>query len=219
MTLDVRDLHIEYAEQLVFDNISLSLGDDEIVAVETHVLDGGTSLLKGIAGFLNGVDGDVLLRGQNLLDASSDESLLDVSFVYENHGLVSLLSVFENIGLPLQYHTEMSESEIEEAVGKICAELGVEESLYPLRPFELNDVQTRMVNLARALVTVPALLLIDELEGGMPDEILEDTMSRLRDRQQRFPMVIIITTSSELVMAKADRVYRIADFKLVERSP
>jgi ABC-type sulfate/molybdate transport systems ATPase subunit len=218
MSLEIHDLHIEFPNQRVFDSVNIRIEDGEIIAIRTHVLDGGTSLLKGIAGFLTGVEGDVILDGQNVLDHPSRDLRHRIGFVYENHGLVSLFNVFQNIGLPLQFHTNKSEQEIADRIDSVCAQLELDEALYPLRPFELNDVQTRMINLARALVTEPRLLLIDELEGGMPDDIITDTMTRLRDWQRNSPMVVIITTASELVMHQADRVFSIKNFQLVEQT-
>lgn len=217
MSVSIQNLHIEYPDQLVFERVSMDVGDDEIVAVQTDVLDGGTSLLKGIAGYLRGVDGMVEFEGVNLLDNPPDAVLFRVGFVYEDHGLVSLYSVLQNIGLPLQFHSDLTGDEIYKAVAQTCERLGISRELYDLRPHQLNDVQTRLVNLARALVTRPRLLLIDELEGGMSEDLLQDTMHTLRLYQQENPMAIIITTSSEVVMEHADRIFAIENCALKEQ--
>ncbi|MEM7364586.1 MAG: ATP-binding cassette domain-containing protein [Pseudomonadota bacterium] len=214
MNLHVSNLHIEYPDRLLFDSVEMTLSDHEIIAIRSEVLDGGTSLLKGLGGLLNGVAGEVMLAGQNLLDFPPKELRYKIGFVYETQGLVSLFDVYHNIALPLQFHTNHSDREIDRRVRTVCDELSIDEDLFGLRPFELNDVQTRMVNLARALVTDPYMLLIDELEGGMSEEIIRDTMNRLREWQLRSPMVIVITTSSDLVMRMADRVFRIEDHQL-----
>lgn len=218
MSVRVSGLHIEFPDQLVFDGVDLEVGDNEIVAIETHVLDGGTSLLKGIAGLLNGVGGSVEFEGVDLLKEPPASVRSRVGFVYESRGLVSLYNVFQNISLPLQFHTDLPIAEINTRVDDICQFLGIDEELYFHRPHRLNDVRTRIVNLARALVVEPGLMLIDELEGGMSDDIIQDTMVKLRQRQQQHPMAIIITTSSPLVMTGADRVYEIANKRLVQRT-
>ena len=218
MSVIVKDLHIEFPDRLLFDSVDLSVNDEEIVAIETGVLDGGTSLLKGIAGFLTGISGSVDIEGVDLLRRPSPDVLYRVGFVYEDMGLLSRYDVYHNICLPLQFHTDLNPLEIHEEVETVCALIGIEEALLPLRPYHLNDVQTRMVNLARALIVNPRLLLIDELEGGMSDDLLEATMIKLRQRQKQNPMAIITTTSSELVMSLADRVFGIENCGLVERA-
>lgn len=218
MAVDIKSLHIEFPDKVVFEDVTMWVDDGEIVAIETHVLDGGTSLMKGIVGFLNGVDGSVMFEGIDLLDAPPESVAARIGYVYEDRGLVSLYNVFQNISLPLQFHTDLDAGEINRRTADICAQLRIDDELFNLRPHRLNDVQTRLVNLARALVVRPGLLVIDELEGGMPDEILQDTIDILRHHQQEYPMAIIITTSNELIMSNADRVFEIENCRLVERT-
>ena len=68
MTLSIRHLTIEYPETSVFVDVNLEVASNELVAVKSEVEDGCSSLLEGIAGFLNGVQGKVLLQGIDLLD-------------------------------------------------------------------------------------------------------------------------------------------------------
>ena len=215
MSLQVQDLRIEYPGHLVFDDVNLDVEYNEIIAIFTRVLDGGTSLLRGIGGFLQGVDGHVRLEDKDLLNCSPATRADYVGYVYEERGLVSLYTVYQNITLPLKFHSEQSEQEIHAKLHELCQALNLDEAVMGCRPHELNDVQTRLVNLARALIVEPKLLLIDELEGGMSEEYLRDTMTILRQRQQQHPMAIIITTADDYVMNKADRVFSIADHNLV----
>ena len=77
----------------------------------------------------------------------------------------------------------------------------------------------RLANLARALMVDPWLLLIDELEGGMSESFLRVTMQRIREFQAQHPMPIIVTAMSDTVLEYADRVYCIAEKKLVQEQP
>ncbi len=216
MSIEIRNLHIEYPDHLLFDNVSLSATPHEIIAIETKVLDGGTSLLKGIAGFLSGVSGQVLIDGVDLLAPTDPESAFKVGYVYEERGLLSIYNIYQNICLPLQFHTDMTAAEIAQEAHYVCDLLQIDDGLFDQHPHHLNDVQTRTVNLARALIVKPRLLLIDELEGGMSDEFLQDTMERLKERQRDHPMVVLITTASDIVMELADRVLKIENQDLVE---
>jgi ABC-type sulfate/molybdate transport systems ATPase subunit len=214
--IDIKHLHIEYPGQLVFGDVSLTVSDNEIIAIKTQVLDGATSFLKGIAGFLKGVSGQVWVDDVDLLDSPSSEVYARIGYVYEDNGLLSIYNIQQNICLPLQFHTLLTSAEIAQEALYICDLLHIDHSLLALHPHHLNDVQTRMVNLARALITKPKVLLIDELEGGMPDEDLQETMARLKHRQKNFPMAVIITTASEIVMNLSDRVLKIENNDLIE---
>ncbi len=211
----IQNLHVEYPDKLLFGNVSMKVEDDEIVAIRTRVLDGGTSLLRAIGGYLNGVEGHVFLDDLDLLDEDNRSSVKHrIGYVYETNGLVSLYNIFHNIGLPLQFHTDLSQEEIAERVYEVGQLLQLEDGIYERRTFELNDVQTRMVTLARALITKPSLLLIDELEGGMSDEFLAATMETLRERQRALPMPMILTTSSDIILEAADRIFSIENCDL-----
>jgi ABC-type sugar transport system ATPase subunit len=215
MSVEIHNFHIEYPDRLLFDAVNLSVADDELVAIHSQVLDGGTSFLKGVAGLLNGVAGQVLFEGLDLLKSPPASLYFKIGFVYEDHGLLSIYTVRQNICLPLQFHTTMSSKDIYKAVEQVCDLLGIGRGLLDMRTHELNDVQTRMINLARALVTRPTLLLMDELEGGMSEAYLTATMQHLREHQRAHPMAIITTTSSEVILAQADRIYKIEDHDLV----
>jgi len=215
MTLSIRHLSIEYPGKSVFEDVNLEVEPEEVVAVRSGVLDGGSSLLKGIGGLLNGVDGEVLVHGTNLLATAPELLAYRVGFVYEAHGLVSLFNVKTNIALPLYFHANLPASEVDQRVDQVCDQLGLDHSIYRMRPHELNDVETRMVNLARALIVRPVLLLIDELEGGMSDDYLRDTIDAIRAHQKMYPVPTIMTTMSEQIVTRADRAYRIKDRNLV----
>lgn len=216
MTLSIRNLTIEYPDTSLFVDVNLEVEPTELVAVRSEVLDGGTSLLKGIAGFLNGVQGKVLVQGIDLLDHPPNDVIHRIGYVYEAAGLVSLFSIKQNIALPLLFHSKLTPLEIDRRVDDVCESLGLVASIYPLKPHQLNDVQTRLVNLARALIVRPMLLLVDELEGGMSEDYLRDTINAIREHQQRYPMPVIMTTMSDEIFNRADRVYRIANRNLVQ---
>ena len=73
-----------------------------------------------------------------------------------------------------------------------------------------------MINLLRALVIEPKLLLIDELEGGMSERVLGDTIDTLREEQKNNAMIVIITTADDLLLDQADYSYQIENNKLRE---
>jgi len=134
------------------------------------------------------------------------------------------MSVRDNIALPLVYHAQkfhpqLDHDDIDKRLQRICRMLDLDESLFVHWPHQLNDVQSRLANLARALMVDPWLLLIDELEGGMSESFLRVTMQRIRQFQQQYPMPIIVTAMSDRVLEYTDRVYRITGQKLVQEQP
>jgi ABC-type lipoprotein export system ATPase subunit len=165
---------------------------------------------------LNDIDGRSILNGRNILTMPASERARKVGFVYENEGLISLYDVFQNIALPLEFHTDLTFSQTRSLINTTIKALNVPSALLQMQPHELNDVQTRLVNLARALVMSPELLLIDELEGGMPDDMIDSTMQLLKSKARQDNMTVLLTSSNEHVLREVDQVLKIQSNQLVE---
>jgi ABC-type lipoprotein export system ATPase subunit len=217
-TLILENLHIEYPEVLLFDRLNLQFPAGSLIGIETDVLDGATSLLKGIGGMLSDIDGRSILNGHDILTMPASERARKVGFVYENEGLISLYDVFQNIALPLEFHTDLTFAQTQSLIDATIEALNVPSTLVWMQPHELNDVQTRLVNLARALVMSPELLLIDELEGGMPDDMIDSTMQLLKGKARKDNMTVLLTSSNEHVLREVDQVLKIKSNQLVESS-
>jgi len=217
-TLILENLHIEYPEVLLFDRLNLQFPAGSLIGIETDVLDGATSLLKGIGGMLSDIDGRSILNGRDILTMPASERARKVGFVYEDEGLISLYDVFQNIALPLEFHTDLTFAQTQSLIDATIEALNVPSTLVWMQPHELNDVQTRLVNLARALVMSPELLLIDELEGGMPDDMIDSTMQLLKGKARKDNMTVLLTSSNEHVLREVDQVLKIKSNQLVESS-
>ena len=138
MTLNVEHLHIEYPERLLFEDLNLLVEPGTLIGIQTAVLDGATSLLKGIAGMLNNIDGRVNLLDSNVLTMSDDARAKQIGFVYEEHGLISLYNVFQNIALPLEFHTDLSPAKTRALIDETFADLQLSSSLLEAQPQDLN---------------------------------------------------------------------------------
>lgn len=215
-TLTLENLHIEYPKVLLFDRLNVAFPIGSLIGIETDVLDGATSLLKGIGGMLYDIDGRSILNGRNILTMPASERARKVGFVYEDEGLISLYDVFQNIALPLEFHTDLNVAQTRSLIDATIEALNVPKALLQMQPHELNDVQTRLVNLARALVMSPELLLIDELEGGMPDDMIDSTMRLLKGKARKENMTVLLTSSNEHVLREVDQVLKIQSNQLVE---
>ena len=215
--LNVDHLTIEYPDQLMFSDVSFEVNDGEILAIISEVLDGGTSLLKTLAGMLTGIEGRITLDGIDVLEMHPRSRALAIGYAYEQQGLISLYNVFQNIALPLEFHTDLDAKQTQNRIVSILQELDIDPSLLRLQPHDLNDVQTRLINLARAMILEPKLLLIDELEGGMPEEMIDSVMQVLTARKKRTGQMFVMTTSDERILREADRVLKIQDCQLLEQ--
>lgn len=197
--LSIRNLKIQFDDNILFNGINLDVNEDDFIVITTGTLDGATTFLKSILGLVNAdaTQGQILFEGNDILQAGDRQqrrrSRQRIGFAYETGGLISIVNVYRNLALPLSYHTTLSINEIQHKIERVAADLAMTDLLY-LEPNELNDTQTRMVNLARALVVEPRLLLIDELEGGITEDRLAELILVIKQYQQRQHFGVILTT-------------------------
>ncbi len=160
-------------------------------------------------------EGGVWIRGNSLRDTEPEERTVfrrrNIGFVFQQYNLVPVLSVYENLVLPLRLDgTEIDEALLEEITGL----LGIREMLERL-PDTLSGGQQQRVAIARALMAKPAILLADEPTGSLDSVTSMDVMGLLKSCASRFHQTVIVVTHQEEVAQMADRIIRLEDGRIV----
>ena len=218
LVLAVRNLQIAFPENVLFKGVNLDVFEDDFIVITTGVMDGATTFIKSLLGLIDETEGEIIFQGEDLLRLNSHSKRQNarkkIGLVYEAAGLISIMDVYHNISLPLSYHTNLSEKEIQKRIESIAEDLLISDLLY-LEPNELNDTQTRVVNLARALVTEPRVLLIDELEGGMTKPVIDHMIDVIQTCQKQIHFGVIMTTLDRTIDFGTTH-YKIEEHNLVE---
>lgn len=197
----------------VFKDLEFCVPEGDVVCIRTGVLDGGTTLLKMMAGLLSADSGEILLGGKRY-EAYSDEELFDnVTMCFEEGGLLDVFTNYNNIVFPLLYHLELSQSEINDRIERICSQLYLMDSL-ELEPCQLNDVQKRLLNLAKALVIEPKVIIVDELQSGMSDEMRDHVLAFLMSEQRRVGFSLIMSVTAGDRIDFANQAWKINNYQL-----
>lgn len=157
----------ETYEVRALDDVSLSITDGEFLAVVGTSGSGKTTLLNMLGGLDVPTEGGVWIRGNSLKDMEPEERTIfrrrNIGFVFQQYNLVPVLSVYENIVLPLR----LDGAEIDAALlGQVTESLGIAEKLDCL-PRTLSGGQQQRAAIARALMAKPAILLADEPTGSV----------------------------------------------------
>ena len=133
--------------------------------------------------------------------------------MFQSYNLVPVLSVWENIILPIQ----LDGNKVDTAyVQKVIATLGLEKKLQNL-PNQLSGGQQQRVAIARALATKPAILLADEPTGNLDSRTSQDVLSLMKVTGQKFSQTMVMITHNEEIAQMADRIVRIEDGRIVTR--
>ena len=199
------------------DGVDLRVEQGEFVAIVGTSGSGKSTLLHMLGGLDRPTSGTVTVDGRDIF-ALKDEALTifrrrKIGFVFQSYNLVPVLSVWENIVLPV----ELDGAKVDEAyVQEVIATLGLEKKL-PNLPNQLSGGQQQRVAIARALATKPAILLADEPTGNLDSKTSQDVLSLMKVTGQKFAQTMVMITHNEEIAQMADRIVRIEDGRIVTR--
>ena len=193
------------------DGVTLEIEEGEFVAVVGTSGSGKTSLLNLLGGLDVPDEGGVWIRGSSLKDMESEERTIfrrrNIGFIFQQYNLIPMISVYENIVLPLRLDgAEIDQEFFEELTGT----LGLKEKLGQL-PETLSGGQQQ-----RALMTKPAIVLGDEPTGNLDSVTSMEVVGLLKNCAKKYHQTVILVTHQEEVAQMADRIIRIEDGRIAE---
>ena len=198
-------------------DISFEVEPGTMVALVGRSGSGKTTLLNVIGGLDRPDRGEVTVDGVDVTgldeDGLSQLRRERVSYVFQNFGLIPVLSAAENVGVPLRL-ARAEPKERERRVELLLELVGLADHAAQ-RPGELSGGQQQRVAIARALAASPRLLIADEPTGQLDAETGLAVMALIRGIVESEGVTALVSTHDPVMMALADRVVQIADGQLV----
>lgn len=219
--LQTRDLKKYYGsggnQVRALDGVNLSVEQGEFVAIVGTSGSGKSTLLHMLGGLDRPTGGTVTVEGKDIFSLK-DEALTifrrrKIGFVFQSYNLVPVLSVWENVVLPIQLDGKKPD---ESYIKQVISSLGLEKKLKNL-PNQLSGGQQQRVAIARALATKPAILLADEPTGNLDSKTSQDVLGLMKVMGQKFGQTMVMITHNEEIAQMADRIVRIEDGHIVTR--
>lgn len=205
-------------EVRALDGITFTVQSGEFVAVAGTSGSGKTTLLNLLGGLDVPTSGGVWIRGSSLKDMGREERTIfrrrNIGFVFQQYNLVPVLSVYENLVLPLRLDGAEADGEFLEEIAKA---LGLWDKLERL-PQTLSGGQQQRVAIARALLTKPAVLLADEPTGNLDSATSREVIGLLKSCSARFRQTVLMVTHQEEAAQMADRILQIEDGRIADRT-
>ena len=197
------------------DNVSFSVEKGEFIAIVGPSGSGKSTLLHILGGVDVPTSGNVIIDKTDISQLNETALAIfrrrQIGLVYQFYNLIPILTVEENLTLPLLLDGKKPDAKI---VGNLVNQLGLEQRLNHL-PNQLSGGQQQRVSIGRALINNPALLLADEPTGNLDSENSREIISLLRRFNKQSNQTVIIITHDERIALSADRVIAIEDGKIV----
>lgn len=199
-------------------NNNLHIKKGEFVAIMGPSGSGKSTLLQLIGGLDHPSSGNLVVDGTHLKNLNETERTLfrrtKVGFVFQNYQLLPMMTVAENIALPLSAN-KASKSEINKRVQQLLKDVNLEvkESQFPS---QLSGGQQQRVAIARALAMKPKLILADEPTGNLDQKNGEDILRLLSRLNKEEQITIVMVTHDQQAAAAAERIIVIRDGEIVK---
>ncbi len=215
--VQLSDVRIDRGGRTILRDVSLDVPRGSITAVLGPSGTGKSTLLAALTGELRPVSGQVRLFGQDI--PQGNRALLEmrknIGVLLQGNGLLTDLTVAENVALPLRTHTRLAEPVLQRLVRMKLHAVGLR-SAADLYPRELSGGMARRVALARAIALDPPLMVYDEPLTGLDpiaSGVIMNLISELNDRLGLTS--IIVTHHVHETLPIADRAVVIANGRIV----
>ncbi len=199
------------------DHVNAAIERREFVAIVGASGSGKSTFLNVCGGLDRPTSGGIYIEGTDIgkleSDALTEFRRKRIGFIFQNYNLISVMSVYENIVMPVQIGGNMEDKEL---LGRIMDTLGLTGLEHRL-PSELSGGQQQRVAIARALISSPAIVLADEPTGNLDSSSTNDVMRLLTSAVRDFGQTVIMITHNEALTKDCDRILQMKDGKLMER--
>lgn len=215
MLLEVSNISVKYEESMgeVIQDVSLEVGEGEVVSILGPNGAGKSTLLRSIAGILHPTKGTITFKGDEITNASP-KKILDrgICMVPEERELFPQMSVKDNLNVAAQ-HTGISDySEIYETfpvLGERQDQSGQ----------SLSGGEQQMLAIAQGLLTEPELLLLDEPSLGLAPQIIEDVFEIIEDLVNQGVTILLVEQQAKRALEASDRAYVLREGQIRHHGP
>lgn len=197
------------------DNVNLEIKKGELIAIIGTSGSGKTTLLHLLSGLDKPTQGEIIYNNASI-NLNNEKEMINyrskhIGFVFQFFNLIPILSVEENIHLPLMINGEKPDKQYIDSLIDI---LGIRAKLHSSIS-KLSGGQQQRVAIARALVHKPDIVFADEPTGALDTTTSNEIMKLLRDISQKFNQTLIIVTHDSLIANQCNRILSLEDGKII----
>jgi len=206
--LEVRNLTAYYDTVLALDNISLTVGEGEIVAMIGPNGAGKSTALKAICGLVKPKSGEILFRGENI-NGKQPYQLVEkgLCLVPEGRRVFTSMTVLENLEMGGYTVSSGQSSVVRERIEKVFELLLVLKERRKQRAGTLSSGEQQMLAIGRALMLKPKLLLLDEPSLGLSPNYMDTVFEKIKEINIDGTTILLVEQNARVALEYANRGY------------
>jgi branched-chain amino acid transport system ATP-binding protein len=199
--LDLEAVDTFYGLGHILHAISLRVAEGEVVALLGRNGAGKTTTLRSITGLTPPRRGAIRYKGRDIAGLDAHRiAQSGIALVPETRGIFSYLSARENLAIAQRAHSRWQMEAVLERFPTLRQRLGN-------KGHQLSGGEQQMLAIARALLTGPELLLLDEPSQGLAPMVVSAVMSTIRELKAERVSMLLVEQNAEMALQLADRVY------------
>jgi branched-chain amino acid transport system ATP-binding protein len=199
--IELNKINTYYGLGHILHDLSLSVGESEVVALLGRNGAGKTTTMRSIAGLTPPRSGAIRYKGRDIAGLEAHRvSRLGIALVPETRDIFSYLTAGENLSIASRRESRWQMDNVLERFPSLKQRLSN-------KGRELSGGEQQMLAIARALLTGPDLLLLDEPSQGLAPLVVDAVMNTIRDLKKERVSMLLVEQNAEMALQLADRVY------------
>ena len=215
--LEIRNLHKDYGEGTILDDVSLDIHKGEVVVLIGPSGCGKSTFLRCINGLEPIQSGEIYLDGENITENKTkwSEVRQKIGMVFQSYDLFPHMTVMDNILLGPTKVQKRNKKEAEAEAEKLLERVGLLErkNAYPR---QLSGGQKQRVAIVRALIMKPEIMLFDEVTAALDPEMVREVLDVMLELAKSGSTMMIVTHEMQFARAVADKIVFLDGGEIVE---